>query len=137
LTCWGWEKVCHIWIWCLATGLHAKQTCGFFVLFVFVMCLMYPMLPVPLDCPFLIAPPVFSNNYLLIKRCSRLRTNGLSLFNHKVLRYFPTTEGGIWVFPYKNGSLFRENCGITPLFVVFRWLYDHFYTDIWNSMPWH
>jgi hypothetical protein len=26
----------------------------FFVLFVFVLCLVYPMLPVSLDCPFLI-----------------------------------------------------------------------------------
>ena len=34
--------------------------CGF-VLFVFVLCLMYPMLPVFLDCPFLIAPSVFSS----------------------------------------------------------------------------
>jgi hypothetical protein len=32
-----------------------------FVLFVFVLCLMCPVLPVSLDCPFLIAPSVFSN----------------------------------------------------------------------------
>jgi len=32
-----------------------------FVLFVFVLRLVYPMLPVFLDCPFLIAPSVFSN----------------------------------------------------------------------------
>jgi len=31
---------------------------------VFVLCLVYPMLPVSLDCPFLIAPSVFSNVYL-------------------------------------------------------------------------
>jgi hypothetical protein len=31
------------------------------VLFVFVLCLVYPMLPVSLDCPFLIAPSVFSD----------------------------------------------------------------------------
>jgi hypothetical protein len=34
-----------------------------FVLFVFVLCLVYPMLPVPLDCPFVIATSVFSNVY--------------------------------------------------------------------------
>ena len=28
--------------------------------------LVYPMLPVSLDCPFLIAPSVFSNVYLII-----------------------------------------------------------------------
>ena len=31
----------------------------------YVMCLVYPMFPVSLDCPFLIAPSVFSNVYLL------------------------------------------------------------------------
>jgi hypothetical protein len=35
--------------------------CYVFVLFVFVLCLVYPMLPVSLDCLFLIAPSVFSN----------------------------------------------------------------------------
>ena len=29
-------------------------------------CLVHPMLPVSLDCPFLIAPSVFSNVYLLL-----------------------------------------------------------------------
>jgi len=33
--------------------------CRVFVLSVFVLCLVYPMLPVPLDCPFLISPFVF------------------------------------------------------------------------------
>jgi hypothetical protein len=37
--------------------------CCVFVLFVFVLCLVYPMLPVSQDCPFLIAPSVFSNVY--------------------------------------------------------------------------
>jgi hypothetical protein len=32
----------------------------FFVLFVLVLCRVYPMLPVSLDCPFLIAPSIFS-----------------------------------------------------------------------------
>ena len=37
----------------------------FLVLFVFAKCLVYyPMLPVSLDCPFLIAPSVLSNVYL-------------------------------------------------------------------------
>jgi hypothetical protein len=45
--------------------------CGFCVvfflhcLFVLVMCLAYPMLPVSLGCPFLIAPSEFSNVYVL------------------------------------------------------------------------
>ena len=36
----------------------------FFVLFVFVMCLVNPLLPVSLDCLLLIPPSVFSNVYL-------------------------------------------------------------------------
>ena len=38
--------------------------CG---LFVFVLCLLHPMLPVTLHCPFLIAPSVFSNSFSYIK----------------------------------------------------------------------
>jgi hypothetical protein len=37
----------------------------FFSLFVFVLCFVYPMLPLSLDCSFLIAPLVFSNVYFL------------------------------------------------------------------------
>jgi hypothetical protein len=37
----------------------------FIVLSVFFLCLVYSMLPVSLDCPFLIVPSVFSNTYLL------------------------------------------------------------------------
>ena len=36
----------------------------FFALLVFVLCIVYPMLPVSLDFPFLIAPSVFDNVYL-------------------------------------------------------------------------
>ena len=36
----------------------------FAALFVFVLCLVYPMLPVALDCPLFVAPSVFSNVYL-------------------------------------------------------------------------
>jgi hypothetical protein len=36
------------------------DSCVYF-LFFFVLCLVYTMLPVSLDCPFLIAPSVFSN----------------------------------------------------------------------------
>ena len=38
--------------------------CCVFALFVFVLCLVYHMLPVSLDCPFLIAPSVFPSVYL-------------------------------------------------------------------------
>jgi hypothetical protein len=35
----------------------------FVVLFVFVLCIVYPMLSVSLDCPFVIAISIFSNVY--------------------------------------------------------------------------
>ena len=38
---------------------------------VFVLCLVYPMLTVSLDCPFLIAPSVFSNVYLFFVLCTQ------------------------------------------------------------------
>ena len=40
-----------------------------FFVFVFVLCLVCPMFPVFLDCPFLIVPSVFSNVYLLPTVC--------------------------------------------------------------------
>ena len=43
-----------------------------FVLFVFVLCHVCPMLLVSLDCPFLIAPSVFSNVYLhALRNCNK------------------------------------------------------------------
>jgi hypothetical protein len=51
--------------WFTHRGLHVAHLisflCFLFVLFVFVLCLVYPMLPVSLDYPFLIVPSVFSN----------------------------------------------------------------------------
>jgi hypothetical protein len=46
-------------------GVHVAHLFNFLccVLFVFVLCLVYPLLPVSLDCPFLIVPSVFSNVY--------------------------------------------------------------------------
>jgi len=38
----------------------------FFTLFVSVLCLVHPMLPISLDCPFWIAPSVFSNVYIIL-----------------------------------------------------------------------
>jgi hypothetical protein len=46
------------------SGVQHILLCVFvFVLFVFVLCLVYPMLLVTLDCPFVTAPLVFSSVY--------------------------------------------------------------------------
>jgi hypothetical protein len=45
-------------------GVRIVFWCWGFVLFVFVLCLVCPMLPVSLDCSFLMTPLVFSNVYL-------------------------------------------------------------------------
>ena len=50
-----WNEICRL---CIAV------LCPICVLFVSVLCLVSPMLPLSLDCPFLIAPSVFSNVYL-------------------------------------------------------------------------
>ena len=41
-----------------------------FALFVFVLYLVYPMLSMFLDCPFLLTPSVFSNVYLITTVCT-------------------------------------------------------------------
>jgi len=51
---------------CLLTHNGVQLLYFVLVLFVFVFYLVYHMLPVSLDCPFLIVPSVFSYVYLLI-----------------------------------------------------------------------
>jgi hypothetical protein len=52
------------------SGLYIYD-CPFGILWrVFVLCLVYPMLPVSLDCPFMIAPLVFSDVYLSCFLCT-------------------------------------------------------------------
>jgi len=66
--------------------------CVVFLFFVFVLCLVYPMLPVFLDCPFLITPSVFSNVYFHLKTLepviphSRLITGLVTVLS--VLRFY-------------------------------------------------
>jgi len=43
----------HICFVCVYSGVQ-KICCCVFVLFIFVLCLVFPMLPVSMDCPFLI-----------------------------------------------------------------------------------
>jgi hypothetical protein len=43
---------------------YLRYLCCVFLLFFFVLYLVYPMLPVSLGCPFLIAPSVLSNVYI-------------------------------------------------------------------------
>jgi hypothetical protein len=56
---------CLIYAFCvslrIACPTHIVLYCA---LFIFISCLVYPMLPFSLDCPFLIAPSVFCNVYL-------------------------------------------------------------------------
>ena len=54
-------RTAHCFIYVIFNCLHM---CCIFVLFVFVFCRVYPMLPVSLDSPFLIARSGFSNVYL-------------------------------------------------------------------------
>ena len=48
--------------------LYNKKGCNVFVFFVFVFCLVYPILSVSMGCPFFIVASVFSNVYLLNPR---------------------------------------------------------------------
>ena len=49
---------------CCSSFYFYVVSCAFCVLFVFVLCFMYPILPVSLDCTFLIDPSVLSKVYL-------------------------------------------------------------------------
>ena len=56
----------------------------YFLTFIFVLCLVYPVLPVSLDCPFLISPSVFSNVYFRPVSCVTgvASVSGLSIFDY-------------------------------------------------------
>ena len=61
-----YDGSCLIYVTCVCLRIVVSNTycVEFFALFIFVLCLMCPMLPVSLDCPFLIVPLVSSNVYL-------------------------------------------------------------------------
>jgi hypothetical protein len=53
----------YLFYMCLFVHSGVQHIIMCFALLVCVLCLVYPMLPVSPDCPFVIAPPVFSNVY--------------------------------------------------------------------------
>ena len=53
-----------------------------FALFVFVLCLVYPMLPVSMDCPFLIVPLRFSVTFLYYLHCMCIKYKGTLRLDH-------------------------------------------------------
>ena len=53
-----------------------------FALFVFVLCLVYPMLPVSMDCPFLIVPLRFSVTFLYYLHCICIKYKGTLRSDH-------------------------------------------------------
>ena len=55
----------HVWFTLFAYCCVQYILCCVFVLFVFFLCLVYPMMPVSLDCSFLIAHFISSNVYSL------------------------------------------------------------------------
>ena len=71
--------------------------CCVFVLFDFVLCL---MLPVSLDCPFLIAPSVFSSVYLTVSASESFRGDNIHTNSHSKLKQYRTQQ-----FPTKNYNL--------------------------------
>ena len=59
---------CFWWSLCYSSLLFSFLCCVFCFICLYVLCLVYPILPVSLDCPFLICPSLFSNVYLSNKR---------------------------------------------------------------------
>ena len=76
---------CFIYVMCVC--LHRVVSSSYIVLCICFPCLrlVYPMLPVSLECPFLVAPSVFSNVYLFCfsSSCVSYVTSfsGLSIFD--------------------------------------------------------
>ena len=60
----GWLMFYLRYLWWFAYSDVQHILCRVFIMFVFVLCLVYPMLWVSLDCQFLISPSVFSSVYL-------------------------------------------------------------------------
>jgi hypothetical protein len=79
------------------------------LLFVFVLCLVYPLLPVSLDCPFCIAPSVFNNVYLkrYVTRCWFIWI----VYLIEVITYQLTIPNGTYTtwFP-QNKSIIKPKC---------------------------
>ena len=63
--------------------LLSQLCCSFLVLVVFALCLVYPMLSVSSDCPFLIAPPVFSDVYKYKIQDTRNMSFNIAMQTHK------------------------------------------------------
>jgi hypothetical protein len=64
-----YEGACRIYVICVC--LHIVVSTTYCVVYLCFVCLrpVYPMLPVSLECPFLIAPSVFSNVYFRPVSC--------------------------------------------------------------------
>ena len=60
----GWLMFYLRYLWWFAYSGVQHILCCVFIMFVFVLCLVYPMLRVSLDCQLLIAPSVFFSVYL-------------------------------------------------------------------------
>ena len=63
-----YENSCRIYVICVRLRIVVSNT-YFFLTFIFVLFLVYSVLPVARDCPFLIAPSVFSNVYFRPVSC--------------------------------------------------------------------
>ena len=68
--------LCYLYLFAYSGVQHI--VCCVFVFF--VLCLVYQMFPVSLDCPFLIVPSVFSDVYLLTRHALFTWWNTLVLF---------------------------------------------------------
>ena len=75
-----------------------------FALFVFVLCLVYPMLSVSLDCPFLITLSVFSNVVMHTIR-SFPHSWLITRFSRRVARCVPHLEQELLTLPEHLSSL--------------------------------
>jgi hypothetical protein len=96
-----WSSVYTIlWLWnlwwgpCYPSFLVLWDVLCYCALFVFVLCLVCPKLPVSLNCPFVIAPSDFSNVYLQTK------TKSTQHNENKVQKYQYQIWCTLYAFPF-------------------------------------
>ena len=118
------STLCCQLLWIVLFLLRLRYT----LTFIFVLCLVYPVLPFSLDCPFLIASSLFSNVYILY----------ISLIGDKSTKYFAVVN---WDWEIEIFQMFNSKMWSPMKKTNFHYLHSIAYDwtkkkDEWLYMSW-